>query len=34
MGIACRMELAFLNRPEKLAGYEFYGLVTYFSCPQ
>jgi adenine phosphoribosyltransferase len=29
MGIACLIELAFLNGREKLAGYEFFSLITY-----
>jgi adenine phosphoribosyltransferase len=29
MGIACLIELAFLNGREKLAGYDFFGLITY-----
>lgn len=29
MGIACLIELAFLNGREKLAGYDFFSLISY-----
>jgi adenine phosphoribosyltransferase len=29
MGIACLIELTFLNGQEKLAGYDFFSLITY-----
>jgi len=29
MGIACLIELAFLNGREKIAGYDFFSLITY-----
>ena len=29
MGIACLIELTFLNGREKLAGYDFFSLITY-----
>lgn len=29
MGIACLIELGFLNGREKLSDYEFFGLITY-----
>jgi hypothetical protein len=29
MGIACLIELTFLNGREKLAGYDFFSLIRY-----